>query len=31
MGEADAQGAMRDHFGEGEVGRFDVEVALDNL
>jgi hypothetical protein len=29
--EADAQRAVRDDFGEGEVRRFDVEVAFDDL
>jgi hypothetical protein len=31
MREAYAQAAVRDHFGEGEVGGLDVEVALDDL
>jgi hypothetical protein len=29
--EADAQRAVRDDLGEREVGRFDVEVAFDDL
>jgi len=31
MGEAYPQRAMGDDSGEGEVGSFDVEVALDDL
>lgn len=31
MGEADAQRAVGDDLGEGEVGGLDVEVALDDL
>ena len=29
--EPDPQGAVRDDFGEGEVGSFGVEVAFDDL
>lgn len=31
MGEADPQRAVRDDFAEGELGRFDVEVAFHDL
>lgn len=31
MSEADAQRAVGDDLGEGEVGRLDIEVALDDL
>jgi hypothetical protein len=31
MGEAYAQRAMRDDFGEGETGSFRVVIALDDL
>ena len=31
MYEADAQGAMAHGFGNGEIRRLDVEIALDDL
>ena len=31
VGETDAQRAVRDDFGEGQVGRLDVVVTLDDL